>query len=51
MSDGIPVAFPAADSGRTLVHPPERKEARLEQDGCYCVWDMAEDLYYRFTRK
>ena len=51
MSDGIPVAFPLPTSEEPSFILSERKEARLEQDGGYCVWDMAEDLYYRFTRK
>ena len=51
MSDGIPVAFPLPTSEEPSFILFERKEARLEQDGGYCVWDMAEDLYYRFTRK
>ena len=51
MSDGIPVAFPLPTSEEPSFILSERKEARLEQDGVYCVWDMAEDLYYRFTRK
>ena len=51
MSDGIPVAFPLPTAEDPSFILSERKEARLEQDGCYCVWDMAEDLYYRFTRK
>ncbi|MCE9298595.1 type IV secretion protein Rhs, partial [Bacteroides fragilis] len=51
MSDGIPVAFPLPTAEEPSFILSERKEARLEQDGCYCVWDMAEDLYYRFTRK
>ena len=51
MSDGIPVAFPLPTAEEPSFILSERKEARLEQDGGYCVWDMAEDLYYRFTRK
>ena len=51
MSDGIPVAFPLPTSEEPSFILSERKEARLEQDGGYCVWDMAEDLYYRFTHK
>ena len=51
MSDGIPVAFPLPTAEEPSFILFERKEARLEQDGGYCVWDMAEDLYYRFTRK
>ena len=51
MSDGIPVVFPLPTSEEPSFILSERKEARLEQDGGYCVWDMAEDLYYRFTRK
>ena len=51
MSDGIPVAFPLPTSEEPSFILFERKEARLEQDGGYCVWDMAEDLYYRFTHK
>ena len=51
MSDGIPVAFPLPTAEEPSFILSERKEARLERDGGYCVWDMAEDLYYRFTRK
>ena len=51
MSDGIPVAFPLPTAEEPSFILSERKEARLEQDGGYCVWDMAEDLYYRFTHK
>ena len=51
MSDGIPVAFPLPTAEEPSFILSERKEVRLEQDGGYCVWDMAEDLYYRFTRK
>lgn len=51
MSDGIPVAFPLPTSEKPSFILSERKEARLEQDGGYCVWDMAEDLHYRFTRR
>lgn len=51
MSDGIPVAFPLPTSEEPSFILSERKEARLERDGGYCVWDMAEDLYYRFTHK
>ena len=51
MSDGIPVAFPLPTAEEPSFILFERKEARLEQDGGYCVWDMAEDLYYRFTHK
>lgn len=51
MSDGIPVAFPLPTAEEPSFILSERKEARLEQDGGYCMWDMAEDLYYRFTRK
>ena len=43
MSDGIPVAFPLPTAEEPSFILSERKEARLEQDGCYCVWDMAED--------
>ncbi|MFK2257927.1 DUF6531 domain-containing protein [Bacteroides fragilis] len=51
MSDGIPVAFPLPTAEEPSFILSERKEARLERDGGYCVWDMAEDLYYRFTHK
>ena len=51
MSDGIPVAFPLPGRESPSFILSERKEARLEEDGTYCVWDMAEDLYYRFTRE
>ena len=51
MSDGIPVAFPLPTAKSPSFILSERKEARLEADGGYCVWDMAEDLYYRFTRR
>ncbi|WP_259444508.1 DUF6531 domain-containing protein [Bacteroides fragilis] len=51
MSDGIPVAFPLPTAEEPSFILSERKEVRLERDGGYCVWDMAEDLYYRFTRK
>ena len=44
MSDGIPVAFPLPTAEDPSFLLSERKEARLEQDGGYCVWDMAEDL-------
>ena len=51
MSDGIPVTFPLPTADKPSFILSERKEARLEGDGGYCVWDMAEDLYYRFTRR
>ncbi len=51
MSDGIPVAFPLPTSKRPSFILSERKEARLEADGGYCVWDLSEDLYYRFTSR
>ena len=44
MSDGIPVAFPLPTAEEPSFILSERKEARLEQDGGYCEWDMAEDL-------
>lgn len=50
MSDGIPVAFPLPTEKKPSFIRSERKEARKEKDG-YCIWDMAEDLYYRFTQK
>lgn len=50
MSDGIPVAFPLPTEKNPSFIRSERKEARKEKDG-YCIWDMDEDLYYRFTRK
>ncbi len=50
MSDGIPVAFPLPTERKPSFIRSERKEARKEKDG-YCIWDMAEDLYYRFTQK
>ena len=51
MSDGIPVAFPLPTTKRPSFILSERKEARLEADGGYCVWDLSEDLYYRFTSR
>ena len=50
MSDGIPVAFSLPTEKNPSFIRSERKEARKEKDG-YCIWDMDEDLYYRFTRK
>ncbi|MBM6671184.1 AHH domain-containing protein [Phocaeicola coprophilus] len=50
MADGIPVAFPLPTEEKPSFLPSERKEARREKDG-YCVWDLDEDLYYRFTQK
>ena len=50
MSDGIPVAFPLPTEKKPSFIRAERKEARKEKDG-YCIWDMDEDLYYRFTQK
>lgn len=50
MSDGIPVVFPLPTEKNPSFIRSERKEARKEKDG-YCIWDMDEDLYYRFTRK
>lgn len=50
MSDGIPVAFLLPTEKNPSFIRSERKEARKEKDG-YCIWDMDEDLYYRFTRK
>lgn len=50
MSDGIPVAFPLPTEKNPSFIRSERKEARKEKEG-YCIWDMDEDLYYRFTRK
>lgn len=50
MSDGIPVAFSLPTEKKPSFIRSERKEARKEKDG-YCIWDMDEDLYYRFTRK
>ncbi|MCS2682884.1 hypothetical protein NXV81_28235 [Bacteroides ovatus] len=40
MSDGIPVAFPLPTAEEPSFILSERKEARLEQDGGYCVWDI-----------
>lgn len=50
MSDGIPVAFPIPTEKKPSFIRAERKEARKEKEG-YCIWDMDEDLYYRFTQK
>ena len=50
MADGIPVAFPLPSPGQPAFILAERKEAAVE-DGAYTVWDMAEDLRYRFTRE
>ncbi len=50
MSDGIPVAFPLPTEKKPSFIRAERKEARKEKDG-YCIWDMDEDLYYRFTQR
>lgn len=50
MSDGIPVAFSLPTEKNPSFIRSERKEVRKEKDG-YCIWDMDEDLYYRFTRK
>lgn len=50
MSDGIPVAFPLPTEKNPSFIRSERKEARKEKEG-YCIWDMDEGLYYRFTRK
>lgn len=49
MSDGIPVAFPLPADGCPSFILSERKEASVCSDGAYTVWDMAEDLHYRFT--
>ena len=41
-----------ANVNDTIVSPPlVACIMNSGKDGCYCVWDMAEDLYYRFTRK
>lgn len=50
MNDGIPVAFPLPSEGHPSFILAERKEARRE-DGQWIVWDLAEDLHYRFTRE
>lgn len=50
MSDGIPVAFPLPTEKKPSFLLSERKEARKEKDG-YCIWDLNEDLYYRFTQR
>ena len=38
MSDGIPVAFPLPTAEDPRSSSSGRKGARLEQDGCYCVY-------------
>lgn len=50
MSDGIPVAFPLPVPGHPSFILSERKEASVE-NGIYTVWDMADDLRYRFTAR
>ena len=50
MSDGIPVAFPCLQRRNPRSSSPSARRPVWNRTAA-TAWDMAEDLYYRFTRK